>query len=126
MNLLTLQIQKEPGFRFNLLDFIFIVFLTLFSTIIYSFIGHHNYIYLLPLYIGFTFFLFCNVFRVTTKMELTWIVFFFIVLFIFYTFMGNSWFLYTAVSSSIFQTIIIYLTIKSYAYKGIFSKPHLH
>ena len=71
MKLLTFDIQKNPGFRFNLTDLIFIVLLGFSSVLIYRFFGTFYALYLFPLYIGFTFFLFCNVFRVGTRLELS-------------------------------------------------------
>jgi hypothetical protein len=73
IKLFAVKKHDEPGFRLNLADFIFIVFLIALSYIIFS-LTKYNYFYLLPLYIGFTFFLFCNVFRIGNSLEVFWYV----------------------------------------------------
>lgn len=120
MKFLTFDVQKEPGFRFNLTDLIFIVLLGLSSVLIYRFFGTFYALYLLPLYIGFTFFLFCNVFRVGTRMELIWIVSFFIISVISHYFFAQKWFGISALISSLLQAILILIHIRTEAYKGIF------
>jgi hypothetical protein len=66
------KVQKEKGFRINLVDIIFILLLIGSSIFIYTHLGSLGYYFALPLYIGFSFFLFCNVFRVRTKDEMIW------------------------------------------------------
>jgi hypothetical protein len=69
----TFEIQREPGFRFNLID------LGLISALAAASAGWHavfpeQHLYLLPLYVGVSFFLFCNVFRIGNKLEPWWYV----------------------------------------------------
>jgi len=69
----TFKIQREAGFRFNLIDLCLILFLILASWLLYS-IGQGGYLYLLPLYVGLSFFLFCNVFRIGNRIEPLWYI----------------------------------------------------
>ena len=67
----TFEVQQEPGFRFNLIDLALILALVAVSA------GWHslfdvNYLYLLPLYVGGSFFLFCNIFRIGNRLEAPW------------------------------------------------------
>ena len=71
MKWLTFEIRREPGFRFNLID------LFLIGALIAASAGWHavfpeDHLYLLPLYVGASFFLFCNVFRIGNRMEVPW------------------------------------------------------
>ncbi len=67
----TFEIQREPGFRFNLLDLLLILALVAASGGWYALFAD-DYLYLLPLYVGGSFFLFCNVFRIGNRLELLW------------------------------------------------------
>ena len=69
----TFEIQREPGFRFNLIDLILILCLCAVSVVGY-FLFPYQYLYLLPLYVGGSFFLFCNVFRIGNHLEPWWYV----------------------------------------------------
>ena len=122
MKFLTFNVQKEPGFRFNLTDLIFIVLLGLSSILIHYFFGTYYTLYLVPLYIGFTFFVFCNVFRVETRMELIWIVSFLLITMITYYLFEQKWFVMATLLSSLLQAIQILFHIRTEAYKGIFYK----
>ena len=73
MKWLTFDTQEEPGFRFNLVDLFLILFLLLVSTLFYV-ISPFNFYYLVPVYVGFTFFLFCNVFRIGNNLERVWYI----------------------------------------------------
>ncbi len=73
MKWLTFRIQREPGFRLNLTDMIFIVFLGALSWG-FSRVTIESGIHLLPLYLGGSFFLFCNVFRIGEALEAFWYV----------------------------------------------------
>ncbi len=76
MKWLTFKIQRSPGFRFNLIDLLLILFLLAIATGLYlSFPG--SSIFWAPLYLGLSFFLFCNVFRVGNRLEPWWYVPFF-------------------------------------------------
>jgi hypothetical protein len=67
----TFEIQREPGFRFNLIDLVLILALVAASAGWYA-LFDSDYLYLLPLYVGGSFFLFCNVFRIGNRMEVPW------------------------------------------------------
>jgi hypothetical protein len=71
MKWLTFEIQRAPGFRFNLIDLGLITTLVLASWGLYQVVPFY-YIHLAPLYVGFAFFLFCNVFRVGNRREPLW------------------------------------------------------
>ena len=73
MTWLTFRIQHEPGFRFILLDAVYILAALGLSAWVYSrFPG--SSLFAIPLYIVFTFFLFCNVFRIGNLLEALWYV----------------------------------------------------
>jgi phosphoglycerol transferase MdoB-like AlkP superfamily enzyme len=77
---LTFKIQKEPGFRLNLIDIGLIACLILVTWLLYP-IFQEGWLFLLPLYIGLSFFLFCNVFRIGNWLEPFWYIPFTIALF---------------------------------------------
>ena len=116
------KVQKEVGFRINLVDILFIMFLISASIYIRMEIGYLDNIYLLPLYVGFTFFLFCNVFRLTTKYELIWTVIFAVVTTLSFHFFSENWVLITIGFSSFVQFVQIILHIQADNYHGIFSR----
>ena len=59
MKWLTFEVQREPGFRFNLTDLIFIALLLLISTVLYL-LAMPLLLVWLVLYLGLSFFLFCT------------------------------------------------------------------
>lgn len=67
----TFEIQREPGFRFNLIDLSLLLALVAASAGWYTMFDD-DYLYLLPLYVGESFFLFCNVFRLGNRLEVPW------------------------------------------------------
>ncbi len=71
----TFEVQREPGFRLNLTDLILVVALAAASAGWYA-LFPVQYLYLLPIYVGLSFFLFCNVFRVGNRVEPLWYVVF--------------------------------------------------
>ncbi len=78
MKWLTFEVQKSPGFRFNLIDLLLILALFALS------IGLHVLLpgislFWAPLYLGLSFFLFCNVFRIGNRLEPWWYIPFFAV-----------------------------------------------
>ncbi len=73
MKRLTFEVQKAPGFRFNLVDLIFIFILFGVSAGIFVWSADLS-ICLIPLYLGGSFFLFCNVFRIGNRLEPFWYV----------------------------------------------------
>ncbi|HUW98455.1 MAG TPA: hypothetical protein VMV40_06385 [Acidiferrobacter sp.] len=75
MKWLTFKTQHEPGFRFNLGDLLLIVTLITMSVAWYQLFPYEG-LFLLPLYVGGSFFLFCNVFRIGNRMEMPWYIVF--------------------------------------------------
>ena len=71
MKWLTFEIQREPGFRFNLIDLVLIAALLAVSAG-WRAVFPEQHLYLLPVYVGGSFFLFCNVFRIGNRMEPPW------------------------------------------------------
>ena len=71
MKWLTFEIQREPGFRLNLTDLLLVSALSAASGFWYS-VFPADRLYLLPLYVGGSFFLFCNVFRIGNRLEVPW------------------------------------------------------
>lgn len=71
MKWLTFKIRREPGFRFNLIDLIAILCAGAVSLIAYEPFRAHG-LFLVPLYLIVSFFLFCNVFRIGNKLEAFW------------------------------------------------------
>lgn len=71
MKWFTFKVQRTPGFRFNLIDLALIAALIAVS-IGWRAVFPEQYLYLLPIYVGGSFFLFCNVFRIGNRMEAPW------------------------------------------------------
>lgn len=71
----TFDIQKAPGFRLNLIDMMLIAFLLAVSAAVF-FCYPHGFYWAIPLYLGASFFLFCNVFRIGTRLEAPWWIMF--------------------------------------------------
>jgi len=122
VNIQIFKVQKEKGFRINLVDIVFILLLIGFSIFIYTYLGDLGYYFLLPLYVGFSFFLFCNVFRLRTKDEMIWTFLFLMIVGITFYFFPNNWVIYTISSSFIIQTVLIVLDIGSEEYRGVGAK----
>jgi len=119
MKIQIFKVQKEKGFRINLVDIIFILLLILSSFYIYEKVNDIGYYFLLPLYVGFTFFLFCNLFRLRTKDEILWVFFFLISSLLTMQYFENHWVLYTILLSFSFQSILIMRHFRSEGYRGI-------
>lgn len=120
MNWLTFKIQREPGFRFNLIDVGFIVFLGLISAMLYIQVAESS-LFWVPLYLGFSFFLFCNVFRIGNRLEPYWYIPFTIVTAVsLYPFnLALFWWLVLLLLEPLKWVLIIY-HIRKRQYKGIF------
>jgi len=122
MNIPISKVKKEVGFRINLVDIIFITLLASASYYLYTILGSSENLYLLPLYVGFTFFLFCNVFRLRTKEEFVWTLFFLLSSFMTYTFFHAHWVAITLGFSSLLQAVLIGFAVRSSGYRGVFAK----
>jgi len=70
---LTFEIQQTPGFRLNLLDVGFLSLLIAGSVGLYDALPDRS-LWGIPLYLGLSFFLFCNVFRIGDALEAIWYV----------------------------------------------------
>lgn len=71
MKWLTFKVQQEPGFRFNLIDLVFILALLCLSFAA-KVAAPDLSLYAIPIYLGCTFFQFCNVFRISHRTEALW------------------------------------------------------
>ena len=118
MKWLTFDVQKEPGFRFNLTDMLLIVCLILTSCFFYWLSPIHYY-YLLPLYVGFSFFLFCNVFRIGNNLERIWYIPFIIITVLTFSRPGLYWKLILVICEPLKAGLILYRMIKG-PYRGAF------
>jgi len=65
--------RHEPGFRLNLIDIMVLVSVCLLSWFGREIFSDH-YLYLIPVYIGVSFFLFCSVFRIGNRLEPIWYI----------------------------------------------------
>ncbi len=116
----TFEIRREPGFRINFTDVIFLTFLTTLSLIMH-FIGMEKGLFLLPLYIGLAFFLFCNVFRIGNNLEPIWYIPFLLIFMYGFYFKDNFWPIVLLTCEPLKIGLIIY-RIKRGNYIGIFHK----
>ena len=120
MNIPISKVQKEAGFRLNLVDILFIALLLSASYYLHEVLGSKENLYLLPLYVGLTFFLFCNVFRLRTQDELIWTLFFLSTSAITFNFFHENWVIITIGLSTLVQLVEIVLNFRSEGYRGVF------
>lgn len=73
MKWLTFEVQRSSGIRFNITDFIFIIATVFLSLFIYDKTSIAS-LAIIPLYLVFSFFLFCNIFRIGHKLEIFWYI----------------------------------------------------
>ena len=67
------KIQREPGFRLNGFDLAFLMLLAGISWVLWRAAPEASF-WGLPLYLGGSFFQFCNVFRIGNRLEALWYV----------------------------------------------------
>ena len=67
------SLQKEPGFRFNVIDLLFILCLLALTTTLYLIEVPTALLSLIP-YLGLSFFMFCNLFRIGNYLERFWYI----------------------------------------------------
>lgn len=67
------KIRREPGFRLNMIDIMVLSIIGLLSWLAREPFSAH-YLYLIPIYVGSSFFLFCNVFRIGNRLEPLWYI----------------------------------------------------
>ena len=120
---ITFKKQRKAGFRFNLVDLFFIVFLFLISGLIRYFFPGTSYFFL-PLYIGYSFFLFCNVFRIGNRLEVFWYVPFMIITVTFIKRPDIYWIIMLPFCE-LLKVILIVYRIKKGDYVGILYKKTL-
>ena len=122
MKWLTFKIQKQAGFRFNLIDSLLILATFILSLSLYKYTPKIT-LYLIPLYLVFSFFLFCNVFRIRNKLEVTWYIpFTLLSISAVYQFdFSFFWYGVVFILEPVKWSLIIY-TIKSGSYVGAFYK----
>jgi hypothetical protein len=120
MKWMTFKIQQEPGFRINLRDLIIIAVLIILSYTLFSITGDES-ISLLPLYVGLSFFLFCNVFRIGNRLEACWYIPFTLTFTSSFYFTENFWVPVLLICEPIKVLLILY-RIKKGSYHGVFYK----
>ena len=120
MKWLTFKIQHEPGFRFNLLDLLLILALVAASAAWHA-VFPDQYLYLLPLYVGGSFFLFCNVFRIGNRMELPWYMTFIALAAFGFTQPRFPWLMILTVCEALKWGLIGY-RVRQGAYLGVFRR----
>ena len=69
----TFEIKRQPGFRLNLTDLLFLALLAGLAMLLHR-LAPATGLHWLPLYLGLSFFLFCNVFRIGNRLEIFWYV----------------------------------------------------
>lgn len=67
------KISREPGFRLNMIDIMVLSIVCLLSWLGREAFSDH-YLYLIPVYVGISFFLFCNVIRIGNRLEPIWYI----------------------------------------------------
>ena len=124
MKWLTFEIQRTPGFRLNLTDILFIVII-LFISIALKHVMPTSSMCYIPIYVGLTFFMFCNIFRIGRIQELIWYAPFIItsVVCLHYMRLDIFWIAVAIVFEPLKFILIIY-TIKNGTYIGAFSRKH--
>ncbi len=120
MKWLTFRVQREPGFRFNLTDFVLIAVLIGLSAYSFQIYPYHHF-YLLPVYIGGSFFLFCNVFRIGNRLESYWYVTFLMLTLALIRAPAIYWPVMLAVCEPL-KVFLIVVRIRQPEYVGVFSR----
>ncbi len=72
------KVKRTPGFRLNLTDIIFITVLCGLAYFLFE-VSPEVSLYGIPLYLGVSFFCFCNIFRIGNKLEPFWYIPFFLI-----------------------------------------------
>ncbi len=119
MKWLTFEIQREPGFRFNLIDLLLILTIVAVTFGLYQASPDSHFVWL-PLYVGFSFFLFCNVFRIGNRMEVFWYLPFVALVLYAHDRSEIFWPLLLLVCEPL-KILLIAMCIRRGSYRGIFS-----
>jgi len=120
MKWLTFEIQREPGFRFNLIDLGLIVAILVVTFVLHRVAPGSHFVWLPP-YIGLSFFLFCNVFRIGNRLEVFWYVPFVTLALCLWSHPDVFWAWILAVCEPL-KVVLIVVRIARGGYRGIFSK----
>ena len=115
-----MRFKPAPVSRFNLTDLAFIGILAGLSLLIFK-LYPYDYYYWLPAYIGGTFFLFCNVFRIGNKLEPYWYITFVVITLALNRRPELYWPVMLGVCEPLKLGLIVY-RIRQSNYVGIFSK----
>lgn len=115
----TFEIQREPGFRFNLIDLVLITAIVA-VTAVAALLFPDHYFYLLPLYVGTSFFLFCNVFRIGNRQEALWYVPFIMIAACALREPSRFWLIVLGICEPLRLAVVAY-SIRSGTYRGVFS-----
>jgi len=120
MRLRLFSTQREPGFRLSLQDLLVLAALGGASAWMRRSVPVHG-LWLLPAYVGVSFFLFCNVFRVGNRTEAFWYVPFVVSVAAGLAQPDRLWWIVLGVCEPIRVAVILYRVLKG-PYVGIFSR----
>ena len=114
------NIKREPGFRLNIADALFIVFLFFIAYLCRIMLSDSS-IFLIPLYLAYSFFLFCNVFRIGNRLEPYWYIPF-TLLAAYFIYINNLFVFWLVVLFILepFKWILIVRRIRQGSYVGVF------
>lgn len=120
MRLRLFRPAREPGFRLSMLDLLILAALGALSVWIRSMAQEHG-LWLLPIYTGVSFFLFCNVFRVGNATEAFWYIPFVLCVAVGLVYPDRLWWIVLCVCEPIRLVLIAYRIAKG-PYVGVFSR----
>jgi hypothetical protein len=120
MKLRLFKVQTEPGFRLSLADLSLLAILGGLSAWLRISLPE-NSLWPLPAYIGMSFFLFCNVFRVGNNAEAFWYIPFVACVLTGINFPDRLWWIILAVCEPVRVAVIAYRILKG-PYRGIFAR----
>jgi len=113
---------QPPGLRIDRVDIVFIALLAGLSAVLWVAVPYEG-LQWLPLYLGSTFFLFCNVFRIGNRLEQLWYVpFTLVAIYCLYTLqISLLWQIVAWVLEPLKWGLIAYRIVKG-PYVGVFSR----
>ena len=120
MKLQRFRAADDPGFRLSLLDLLVLTGLCVLSAWMRRVVPEHG-LWLLPIYIGGSFFLFCNVFRVGNRTEAFWYVPFVMCVAVGLRFPDRLWWIVLSVCEPVRVAVIVYRIVRG-PYTGVFSQ----
>jgi hypothetical protein len=116
----TFEVQRERGFRFNLIDLLLMAAVAV-VTVLGACFFPDNRLYLLPLYVGVSFFLFCNVFRIGNRLEAYWYVPFVVVTVLALRDPSGFWWIVLGICEPL-RVAVVACSIQTGTYRGVFSR----